>query len=66
MVEMGTIVVVGELEDLEAVLGNGDAHALEKLVVEEGGVLEFKLVASERNAIVVDEGRFEVGSGEPG
>lgn len=47
-------------------LGDGDAHALEELVVEEGGVVGFELVAGEDDAVVICEGGVEVGSGEPG
>lgn len=56
---------LGELEDLEAVLGDGDAHALEELVVEEGYVLSLELVVGEGEAVLVDQGRLEVGLGEP-
>lgn len=46
-------------------LGDGDAHALEELVVEEGGVFWPELVAGEGDAVVVGDGGVEVGSGQP-
>ncbi|RYR30525.1 hypothetical protein Ahy_B01g055280 isoform B [Arachis hypogaea] len=47
------------LENLEPVLGNGDSHALEELVVEVSGVFQLELVAGESEAIVVDERRIK-------
>lgn len=37
----------GQFEDLQAVLGYGDSHALEELVVEVGYVFFFELVVGE-------------------
>jgi len=48
----------GEFEDFEPVFGDGNAHALKKLVVEVGGIFQLKLVAGEGKAILVDEGGF--------
>lgn len=56
---------LGELEDLETVLGDGDAHALEEFVVEEGDVLLLELVVGEGEAVLVHQGGLEVGLGEP-
>ena len=54
-----------EFEDLETVLGNGDANALEKLVVEVGNVFVFELVLGEGKAVFVDETWFEICSRQP-
>lgn len=43
----GVGLLAAELEDLEAVLGDGDAEALEEVVVEEGEVFLFELVLDE-------------------
>lgn len=51
--------LVGELEDLEAVLGDGDAHAEEELVVEVGDVLLLELVVGEEEGVVVGQRRLE-------
>ena len=42
--------------------GDGDSHALEKLVVEESDVFEFELVVGEGEAVLVDERIFEIRS----
>lgn len=53
------LVVVGEAEDLEAVLGDGDAHAAEEVVVEVGDVVGVELVAGEEGGVLVHEGRVQ-------
>ena len=49
----------GELEDLEAVLGDGDAHAVEELVVEEDHVVGLQLVAREHQRVLVHQHRLQ-------
>lgn len=54
-----------ELQDLEAVFGDGDPHALEKLVVEVSDVFVLELVVGEGETVLVDEGIFEICSRQP-
>jgi len=52
------IFLFGKLEDFQPVFGDGNAHALKKLVVEVDGIFQLKLIAGEGKAILVDEGGF--------
>uniref|UniRef100_A0A8R7TNG7 Uncharacterized protein n=1 Tax=Triticum urartu TaxID=4572 RepID=A0A8R7TNG7_TRIUA len=48
-----------ELEDLEAVLGDVDAHAAEEVVVEVGGVAGLQLVARQHQRVLVHQRRLQ-------
>lgn len=61
MAVMAAAVVLGKLEDLEAMLGDGNAHAKEKLMVEVGDVFLFKLVLGEKERVLVEQIPVEPG-----
>ena len=55
----------GELEDLEAVLGDGDAHAEEELVVQVAHVGGAELVAREEQRVLQGHVRVQPHPAEP-
>lgn len=59
-------VLVGEFEDLQPVLGYGDAHALEEGMVEVCYVLLLELVVRQQEPILVNKVRLKAGVGQPG
>lgn len=58
--------MIDEFEDLEAMLSDSDAHALQESVVEVGNVVLLQLVASEQQRVLADNGWIEAGIREPG